>query len=486
MPVLPDTQFRIPRSKAATPRVSCDHLSPRLEFYNPVNRRIVFPYIGISLYVNSQLNQVEVPVAQELAPHGYRPRVVDAEMEAALAASPAVLVEGPRACGKTWTSRRFAQSEVLLDAASSTLLASNMDPAVLLEGPSPLLLDEWQLAPEIWNPMRRACDDRSRPGQFILTGSADPPVDITRHSGAGRVLRVRMRPMSMLESGQSDGGISLASLFEPGRCAARDRGLKLDDVIEATCRGGWPRLVDADLPTALRANRGYLDEISRTDISRVDGVARSPAGVRKLLSSLGRNIATEASFATLAKDTAPDEADTVERRTVSSYMAALERLFVIEDLRAWKPHITSKSQLRHAPKRHFVDPSLAVAALEATPEIVLHNRSYAGLLFESLVVRDLRIYGQANNFDLSHYRDSDGLEVDVIVKHPDGRWIAIEVKLGSKKGIDEGTRTLHRLRKRIDPDRSGKPSRLAIITASGYGYEHHDGVSIIPITALGP
>ena len=422
-------------------------------------------------------------MAQNLTPDGYQPRVVDAEMDAALAASPAVLVEGPRACGKTWTGKRFARSEVLLDATASTLLASNLDPAVLLEGETPRLLDEWQLAPEIWNPMRRACDQRAMSGQFILTGSADPPDDITRHSGAGRVLRVMMRPMSLLESGHSDGSISLAGLFQPERCAARDRGLKLDEVIEAACRGGWPRLLDADVPSALRATRSYLNEISRTDISRVDGVARNPAGVRKLLASLGRNIATEASFATLAKDTA-DEDGMVDRRTVASYIAALERLFVVEDLRAWKPHITSRAQLRKAPKRHFIDPSLAVAALDSTLETVMQHRQYAGLLFESLVVRDLRIYGQANNLDLSHYRDSDGLEVDVIIKHPDGRWIAAEVKLGSEKGIKEGIHALHRLQNKVDPNRSGTPSRLIIITATGYAYEHPDGISIVPITAL--
>lgn len=424
-------------------------------------------------------------MARRLTPAGYRPRVVDAEVEASLAASPAVLIEGPRACGKTWTGKRFALSEALLDATASSLLASNMDPAAVLEGPTPRLLDEWQLAPEIWNPMRRACDDRARAGQFVLTGSANPPDDITRHSGAGRVLRVRMRPMSLLESGLSDGSISLNGLFGAGEPAARDRGLKLDDVIEAACRGGWPRLLDADLGAALRATRGYLDEISRTDVSRVDGVARNPAGVRKLLSSLGRNISSEASFATLAKDTA-DEEGIVDRRTVASYMAALERLFVVEDLRAWKPHITSRAQLRSAPKRHLADPSLAVAALQASPESVMQNRKYAGLLFESLVVRDLRVYGQANNLDLSHYRDSDGLEVDVVIKHPDGRWIAAEVKLGSEQGIKEGIRSLHRLRSRVDPDRSGTPSRLMIITASGYGFEHPEGVSIIPITALAP
>ena len=420
-----------------------------------------------------------------LTPAGYRPRLVDTEMQAALAASPAVLIEGPRACGKTWTGKRFARSEALLDTTAGALLAANMRPAVLLEGPVPRLLDEWQLAPEIWNPMRRACDDRGAAGQFILTGSANPPDDVTRHSGAGRVLRVRMRPMSLLESGLSDGAVSLAELFGNDKYTVGDRGLALDDVMAAACRGGWPRLMHAELPAALRASRGYLDEISRTDISRVDGVDRNPTAVRKLLSSLGRNISSEASFATLAKDTA-DEEGLVNRRTVSSYMAALKRLFVVEDLRAWKPHITSRAQLRGAPKRHLADPSLAVAALDLTLDVVMRDRIYAGLLFESLVVRDLRVYGQANNLDLSHYRDSDGLEVDVIIKHPDGRWIATEIKLGSAHGIKEGVRSLHRLRSKVDPDRSGPPSRLVIITASGYGFEHPDGVSIIPITALGP
>ena len=422
---------------------------------------------------------------ESLTPAGYRPRLVDAEMVASLAASPAVLIEGPRACGKTWTGKRFARSEALIDATAGSLLASNLKPAALLDGPTPRLLDEWQLAPEIWNPMRRACDDRGMSGQFILTGSANPPDDITRHSGAGRVLRVRMRPMSLLESGLSDGSVSLTGLFGTDEYTVGDRGLALDDVIEAACRGGWPRLLDRDLPTALRSTRGYLDEISRTDISRVDGVARNPTGVRKLLSSLGRNISSEASFATLARDTA-DEEGLVDRRSVSSYMAALERLFVVEDLRAWKPHITSRAQLRSAPKRHLADPSLAVAALDTTVDTVLQNRRYAGLLFESLVVRDLRVYGQADNLDLSHYRDSDGLEVDVIIKHPDGRWVAAEVKLGSEQGIREGIRALRRLRSRVDPDRSGTPSRLVIITAGGYAFEHPDGVSIIPITTLGP
>ena len=261
----------------------------------------------------------------------------------------------------------------------------------------------------------------------------------------------------------------------------------MSEIVEAACRGGWPALVaaEADSATSQRVVRGYLDEVARTDISRVDGVARHPAGVNRLLASLGRNVACEASFATLSADTA-DETGAVERHTVSSYMAALERLFVTEDLMAWKPHIRSRSQVRGAPKRHFVDPSLAVAAVDATPATVMADLRYAGLLFESLVVRDLRVYGQSGRFHLSHYRDSDGLEVDVIVRHPDGRWIAMEVKLGGERGIAAAARSLQRMRRRVDPDRTGEPARLVVVTSGGYGFEHTDGVTVVPITALGP
>ena len=408
-------------------------------------------------------------------------------MSQALRASPAVLIEGPRACGKTWTGRRFAADEVLIDASVQARLAANLDPAVLLDAPPPLLLDEWQLAPDIWNPMRRACDDRGQPGQFILTGSADPPDDITRHSGAGRVLRVRMRPMSLFESGESDGSVSLAALFDPGRRSARDSGRHLGEIMAMACRGGWPALVSgrADPSAALRVLRGYLDEISLTDVSRLDGVARNPAGVRRLLESLARNIASEASFATLAADTAGDDPG-IDRKTVSSYMAALARLFVVEDLPAWRPHITSRSALRNAPKRHFADPSLAAAALGSMPEAVMSDLNFAGLLFESLVVRDLRVYGHAAGCEISHYRDSDGLEVDAIVRRADGRWIAVEVKLGGDAAIRQAVHTLKRLRKRVDASRTGEPARLVVVTAGGYGFEHPEGVTVVPITALGP
>ncbi len=253
------------------------------------------------------------------------------------------------------------------------------------------------------------------------------------------------------------------------------------------CRGGWPALVSgrADPSAALRVLRGYLDEISRTDVSRLDGVARNPAGVRWLLESLARNIASEASFATLAADTAGDDPG-IDRKTVSSYMAALARLFVVEDLPAWRPHITSRSALRNAPKRHFADPSLAAAALGSMPEAVMSDLKFAGLLFESLVVRDLRVYGHAAGCEISHYRDSDGLEVDAIVRRADGRWIAVEVKLGGDAAIRQAVHTLKRLRKRVDASRTGEPARLVVVTAGGYGFEHPEGVTVVPITALGP
>lgn len=425
-----------------------------------------------------------------LAPAGYLTRVIEDELVGALGASPAVLIEGPRACGKTWTGRRCAASEALLDAAAAARLAANIDPAALLDGATPRLLDEWQIAPDIWNPMRRACDDRGVPGQFILTGSASPPDDITRHSGAGRVLRVRMRPMSLYESGESTGSVSLRDLFDAGPVRAEDPGPRTDDVIRAACRGGWPALVRnrADGADALRVVSGYLEEISRTDIAQVDGVKRDPVNVRRLLSSLGRNIASEASYATLAADTAGDTAaqSPVNRRTVADYMDALTRLFVSEDLPAWKPTIRSRAQLRKAPKRHLADPSLAAAALRADSEAVLSELVYAGQIFESLAVRDLRVYAQATQADVFHYRDSDGLEADAIVRLPDGRWLAAEVKLGGRSAIDSAVRSLRKLADKIDPAATQPPSRLVVLTASGYGYEHPAGVSVVPITALGP
>ncbi len=422
----------------------------------------------------------------EITPQGYLPRIVDDEMRTALRTMPAVVVEGPRACGKTWTGRRFANSAVYLDDRVSTALASGMDPASILDGRPPRLLDEWQLAPGIWNPMRRACDARGLSGQFILTDSADPPDDITRHSGAGRIMRVRMRPMSLCESGESDGSISLRSLFEGEQCSVADAGITLGDVLALACRGGWPLLRNARLDIAADAARAYLDEISRTDVSRVDGIDRDPMRVSRLLVSLARNVATEVKSTTLAADTATPGELPLERRTVAEYMAALSRLFVLEQVPAWRPHLASRAQARKAPKMHLVDPSLTASALGASVEMLLGDLSLAGRLFESMVIRDLQVYAQASRCSLSHYRDSHNLEVDLIIEHPDRRWMAVEVKLGGAKAIDKGAESLHRLRAKLDPKRSGDPAGLVVVTAGGYGYERPDGVCVVPITSLGP
>ena len=424
-------------------------------------------------------------MADLLTPSGYMPRIADREVERALGASPAVVIEGPRACGKTWTGRRHSRSEVPFDAAFENRLAAQIAPRELLDGPVPRLLDEWQLAPGVWDAMRRACDDRGRKGQFILTGSADPPDDATRHSGAGRVVRVRMRPMSLFESGESSGSVSLRGLLASEPASGPAPPLGLADIADLACRGGWPGLLGDEPAAAQLQLRGYLDEISRTDISRVDGVSRDPAGVRRLLASVGRNVGTQATFKTLGADIGG--AQTLHPQTVKSYLDALARLFVTEELPAWRPHLRSRAELRRAPKRYFADPSLAIAALRANPDRLMGELSYFGLLFESLALRDLAVYARANDWELSHYRDSSGLEVDVILTSLDYRqWAAVEVKLGGAEPVEQAVESLRRLRDRIDTARMGDPSKLIVVTAGGPAFEYPDGTAVVPITALGP
>ena len=420
-----------------------------------------------------------------LTPHGYRSRVVHLDMREALAASAAVVVEGPKGCGKTWTSRHFARSEVLFEQDASARLASVIAPTVVLNGPSPRLLDEWQLAPDIWPHVRAACDaEPGATGRFILTGSATPPDDLTRHSGAGRVSRVRMRPMSLLESGQSTGDVSLRGLLNGEACAASSSGVAVPEIVEAACRGGWPRLVGLDVTAAQRALRDYLSEVCRVDISAVDGVRRDPDGVDRLIRSVARNMSTTAAVTKLAAEAGADSA--LHRATAQSYLGALRRLFVVEDVPHWRTHLRSRATLTKSPKRHFVDPALGTAALRATPARLLGDLETFGFCFESLAVRDLRIYAQANDAAVFHYRDSDNLEADAVIEAGDGRWIAVEVKLGSAQGIDAAAASLLRLAAKVDTDRAGPPAKLVVVTASGYSYERPDGVSVASITTLGP
>ena len=408
---------------------------------------------------------------------GYRARLADHELRHRLGVAGAVVIEGPKACGKTATARQAAASEVLLDVDARARRAVAIDPALVLEGAVPRLLDEWQTEPALWNYVRRAVDDRARPGQFILTGSAVPADDITRHSGAGRLTRLRLRPMSLFETGRSSGAVSLRGLLAGGAPRSAEAALSIRDLAELVCIGGWPGNLRRSADQALRANRAYLDEIRRVDIGRLDRTRRDPAKVGDFLRSFARNVATYAAASTLAAD--------VNNHTADAYLTALERLMIVEDQPVWAPHLRSRSRLRGAPKRHFVDPSLAVAALRADPDRLLRDLTWLGFLFESLVIRDLRVYAGRCDAEVLQYRDNTGLEVDAVVQAADGTWAALEVKLGAGM-IDAAAAALLRFAKRVDAARSGAPAALAVIVPGGYGYLRDDGVGVVPIAALGP
>ncbi len=424
----------------------------------------------------------------------YVPRVADRELARRLASAGAVVIEGPRVCGKTTTARQAASSELLMDADPSVDEAMAVDPRLLLEGPEPRLIDEWQVEPAIWNYIRRAVDDRPGRGHFILTGSAVPPDDITRHTGAGRMSRLRLRPMSLFElAGTKDhlprkpagGGVSLKRLLRGEAAPSLKHELSLDEIAELLCVGGWPGHLRApSVEDVMVANRDYLDEICRTDIRRVDGIARDPERVRRFLSSIARNTATCATVATMAADAGGSDAS-LSRETAHSYLGALERLMVVEHQPPWAPHLRSRSRLRNTPKRHFADPSLAVAALGAGPEHLLRDLQWFGFLFESMAVRDLRVYAQDNRASVYHYRDNTDLEVDAVVDGGPNRWAAFEIKLGAGR-IEEAAQALLKFADRVDTDQTGEPAALGVITGSPYGYHRPDGVSVIPIGALGP
>jgi len=412
----------------------------------------------------------------------YQDRVVDRELASRLRATGAVVLEGPKACGKTETARRAAASEVLLDVDIAARRAIAVDPALVLDGATPRLIDEWQLEPTIWNHVRRAVDDRGKPGQFILTGSAVPADDATRHTGAGRITRLRMRPMALFETGHSNGAMSLARLLEGGVARSADSGLTVGDLAERIAVGGWPGTRGTG-DQALRANRDYLNEIRRVDVGRITP-RRDPTRIGRLLRSLARNVASYATIATLAADTGGADG-ALDRESVREYLDALDRLMIIEDQPAWAPRLRSRSALRSGPKRQFVDPSLAVAALRTSPAHLLKDLNLLGFLFESLVVRDLRVYAQASDAQVLQYRDNTGLEVDAIVETADGRWAAFEIKLGPGQ-VDEGAAALLKFAGRVDTSRSGKPLALGVIVGWGYGYVRPDGVAVIPIGALRP
>lgn len=415
----------------------------------------------------------------------YEPRVVDGELEERLESAGAVLTEGPKACGKTETARRLAASEVLLDIDPNARAAAALNPALVLDGEAPRLIDEWQVEPAIWNQIRRAVDDRAEPGQFILSGSAVPADDVTRHSGAGRIARLRMRPMSLAESGLGSGQISLRALLSGSSAEAGESEVGIDDLAEEISRGGWPGFRNRSLKAAMESVADYIGEVSRTDINQVDGVRRDPARVERLIASLARNVATTSAVSTLARDSAGGGEEPLKDQTVAEYLNSLERLFVVENQPPWEAHLRSRSRLRRAPKRHFVDPSLAVAALGADPASLLRDLNLLGFLFESLAVRDLRIYAQPLRGEVKHFRDSSGLEVDAIIESAEG-WAAVEIKLGGPAAIDEAAASLLKFSRTVDTTKSGEAKFLAVIVGTGYGYTRPDGVQVVPLVHLGP
>lgn len=414
----------------------------------------------------------------------YLPRVVDDELRARLAAVGAVVLEGPKASGKTETARRAAASSVLLDVDENARRAAAIDPSLVLDGPVPRLIDEWQVEPGLWNHVRRAVDDRGEPGQFVLTGSSVPPDDVARHTGAGRFSFLRMRPMTLFESGHTNAGVSLRALLagEPPRCD--DPGLTVADLADRITVGGWPAQVGRPVADAGRAARDYLEQVRHVDVSRVAGSRRDPARVGRLLRSLARNVATEVAITVLAADAGGGDGP-LDRHAVADYLNILDRLMVTEDQPAWAPHLRSRANLRRSPKRHFVDPSLAVAALGAGPEQLLADLNLLGLLFESLVIRDLRVLAQPLDGTVLHYRDNYGVEADAVVQLADGRWGAFEIKLGAGL-VDEGAAALGRFRASIDTRKSGEPAVLGVIVGTGYGYLRPDDIAVIPIGSLAP
>lgn len=414
----------------------------------------------------------------------YSKRVVDKEIQVALQAAGAVLLEGPRACGKTSTGKHFSKSNISLDTDENAITLANLDPEAALSGENPKLVDEWQLVPKLWNNVRKLCDDLQRKGLFILTGSVTLPEDGKRHTGAGRFMRIKMRPMSLFESGHSDGSVSLSGLLEANYKISSTTGLEFSEILDPLCRGGWPALHSIPLTEALKMNRSYVADISNERFV-FEETRASSTRIAKLLKALARNVGSETSIAKLTDELTSQEAETLKRTTVDSYIEKLKQIMVVENLEAWSTHLRSKDLIRQADKRYFVDPSLAIAALGASPEKLLQDLNTTGFLFENLVVRDLRIYAQAMEGTVHHYRDASGLEVDAIVTNLDGRWAAFEIKL-NPTSIESAARSLLKLKERVDTDKAGEPTSLSVITTGKYSYIRNDGISVISIGTLGP
>jgi len=420
-----------------------------------------------------------------MAQNGYLPRISDHLLQEHLEAMGAVLIEGAKWCGKTSTARQKACSVLMLqdpDQQESFKISIEVKPSLLLRGDTPRLLDEWQMYPVLWDAVRFAVDQREAVGQFILTGSAVPMDGAVMHTGTGRISRMLMRPMSLFESGDSNGDVSLKALFEGKTDIEGLSKLSIERLAYLVCRGGWPGAVKLDEKAALQVANAYLEAVINADIHRVDGVEKNPDRVRLMLRSLARNVCTMSTAKTIIDDVVANDI-TMTEKTYSSYMNALKRIFVVENSPAWQPSLRSKTAIRSSEKRNFVDPSIGIAALHVSPDFLLNDFETFGFYFESLCTRDIRVYTQALGGDVYHYRDKNGLEADMVIRLHNGQWAAIEVKMGSRQ-VDEAAEHLIALRERIDTSKVGEPAFLMVLTGGEYAYKRKDGVLNVPIGCL--
>lgn len=423
---------------------------------------------------------------------GYRHRVIDGLLEKKLQAKGAVLIEGPKWCGKTTTAEEIAASKIMLartDVKDSFRSLLEIDTDEALAGEPPMLIDEWQTVPKLWDAVRYTVDHRRKMGQFILTGSAVPDraAEAEReHSGTGRFAWLTMRPMSLFESGESNGSVSLARLFTAPEKILAKNGLKLRDIAFLICRGGWPMAVGLPEEAALEQAFDYYDAVTKEDITKVDGVKRASARVQRLMRAYARHQGTQVSIGTLKEDLKNNDVTTLDDNTINSYLDTLRKIFVVEDMPAWNPNLRSKTAIRKADTRYFVDPSIATAALGLGPEDLMNDLNTMGLLFETMCVRDLRVFAEALNGQIYHYRDKNGLECDAVIHLRNGQYGLIEIKLGGESLINDGVRTLNALAGQIDTTSMKAPSFKMVLTATGeYAYRRpDDGVYIIPIGCL--
>ncbi|MBO5956233.1 MAG: ATP-binding protein [Bacteroidales bacterium] len=422
----------------------------------------------------------------------YRRRIIDDLLKKKLQAKGAVLIEGPKWCGKTTSAEEIAASKILLartDVKNNFRSLLEIDTDMALSGDTPMLIDEWQTVPKLWDAVRYTVDHRRKMGQFILTGSAVPDKeaeDEREHSGTGRFAWLTMRPMSLFESGESNGKVSLEYLFTTPEKILEKNELTLQDIAFLICRGGWPMSVDLPKEIALEQAFDYYDAVTKEDIVKVDGVKRASERVQRLMRAYARHQGTQVSISTLKEDLKHNDTVTLDDDTINSYLEALRKIFVVEDMPAWNPNLRSKTAIRTANTRYFVDPSIATAALGLGPADLINDLNTMGFMFEAMCVRDLRIFAESLNGKVYHYRDKSGLECDAVIHLRNGQYGLIEIKLGGETLINEGVKTLNALANQIDTSHMKTPAFKMILTATGeYAYRRsNDGIYIIPIGTL--